>query len=154
MTFRSAFTIVLAVAAAGVPAGAQHTALLGVDHGAHVRARDRGVERHVLRRRAALAQQAASDDPCRNTGWDDGRYRTCEVREYTLPAGPLTVEAGPSGGVRVEGWDAGDIRVQAIVTTRAANEADAKQIADAIEVQTGGGRVSSTGPSRSSRRES
>ena len=35
----------------------------------------------------AGAQQRSNDDPCRDAGWDDEYYRSCEVRDYTLAAG-------------------------------------------------------------------
>jgi Putative adhesin len=99
-----------------------------------------------------LEQGAIGDDPCReNDRRDDDYYRHCEVREQRLPAGPLTVDAGQNGGIRVEGWDGSDILVRAIVQASARQEADAKQLASGVEVQAGGGRVSATGPDRSSR---
>ena len=39
------------------------------------------------------------------TGHDDDRQH-CEVRDQTMPAGPLNVDAGPNGSVTVEAWDA------------------------------------------------
>lgn len=99
--------------------------------------------------------QPDRDDPCddrRGRGDDDG-YRHCEVREETLPAGPLTVDAGTNGGVRVEGWDRNEIHVRAIVQTRAADEARARELAGAVQVQTGGHRVQSIGPQSTGRRE-
>jgi len=91
-------------------------------------------------------EQASSDDPCRNRGWDDDYYHFCEVREQTLPAGLLTVDAGRNGGIHVEGWDRNDILVRAIVNAHARSEADAKQLASGVQIQAGGGRVSSSGP--------
>jgi hypothetical protein len=97
---------------------------------------------------ADVAQGSLSDDPCRDSGsrGDRDQYRHCEVREERLPAGPLTVEAGPNGGIRVEAWDQGDILVRAVVNANAEDEAAAKQLASGVQVQAGGGRVSSTGP--------
>lgn len=100
---------------------------------------------------AIPAQAQSADDPCRDHGWDDDRYRACDVREYTLPSGALTVEAGRNGGIRVEAWDRGEIRVIAIVTANATREDDAKQLASEVQVQAGSGRVSATGPSTSGR---
>ena len=100
---------------------------------------------------AAPASAQRSDDPCRDAGWDDDYYRTCDVREYTLPAGPLTVDAGRNGGIRVEAWDRNEIRVLAIVSANARREEDARQLSTAVQVQAGSGRVSSTGPSTSGR---
>ena len=98
-----------------------------------------------------LVEQGRSDDPCRDNGWDDEYYRHCEVREESLPAGPLTVDAGRNGGIRIEGWDRNEIRVLAIVTANARSEADAKQLASEVQVQASGGKVSSAGPSTQGR---
>jgi Putative adhesin len=97
-------------------------------------------------------QSAISDNPCADADrWDDDQYRHCEVREERLPAGPLAVDAGQNGGIRVEGWDGNDILVRAVVQASARNEADAKAMAGQVEVRTGGGRVTSIGPSRGNR---
>ena len=97
---------------------------------------------------AAGLQALDNADPCAGRdAWDDDRYRFCEVREERLPAGPLTVDAGRNGGIRVEGWDGGDIVVRAVVQTQADNEAEARQLAGQVEVLTGGGRVGARGPS-------
>jgi hypothetical protein len=92
-----------------------------------------------------------SDDPCRDAGWDDDYYRACDVREYTLPAGALTVDAGRNGGIRVEGWDRNEIRIVAVVTANARREEDARQLASQVQVQAGSGQVASTGPSTNGR---
>ncbi len=68
-----------------------------------------------------------------------------------MPAGPLTVEAGRNGGIRVEGWDRAEIHVQAIVVANARREDAAKQLVSEVQVQAGGGRVSATGPSTGNR---
>ncbi|HTM32170.1 MAG TPA: DUF4097 family beta strand repeat-containing protein [Vicinamibacterales bacterium] len=96
------------------------------------------------------AAQTSADDPCRENGRSDNddSYRHCEVREQRLPAGPLTVDAGRNGGIRVDGWDGNDILVRAIVQASARDEASAKQLASGVEVRAGGGHVSATGPER------
>jgi hypothetical protein len=109
----------------------------------------RRVERAVDRMSGAVAfdQGSMADDPCadRDRGGDE-YYRHCEVRDSRLPAGPLTVDAGPNGGIRVEGWDGNDILVRAVVQARAREEDDARRLAGEVKVQAGGGRVSATGP--------
>jgi hypothetical protein len=92
-----------------------------------------------------------SDDPCRDNGWNDDDYRFCEVREHTMAAGPLTVDAGRNGGIRVQGSDRNDIHVRAVVTAHARSEGDAKQLASGVQVVVGSGRVSSNGPSTGNR---
>jgi Putative adhesin len=115
------------------------------------------IERHIERggdwersRGGWRDQSSIADDPCREQDRrDDDYYRHCEVREERLPAGPLTVDAGQNGGIRVEGWDGSDILVRAVVQASAREEADAKRLAGEVEVQAGGGRVTARGPDRS-----
>ncbi|MBY0493021.1 MAG: DUF4097 family beta strand repeat-containing protein [Cyanobacteria bacterium] len=97
---------------------------------------------------AGAERQVGSDaDPCRDNNSRDRDYeRHCEVRESTMPAGPLNVDAGQNGGVSVEGWDRNEIRVRAIVQTSAREAADARSLAGQVQVQAGGGRVYATGP--------
>lgn len=93
------------------------------------------------------AQQPWSDDPCAERRDDDDDYRThCEVREERLAAGPLNVDAGRNGGVRVAGGNEGGTVVQAIVQARARTEERARQIAGAVQIQTAGGQIKSIGP--------
>jgi hypothetical protein len=101
-----------------------------------------------------IDQGSVDGDPCRDRdrgGNDD--YRHCEVREERLPAGPLAVDAGQNGGIRVEGWDGSDILVRAVVQASARDEADARRLAGEVEVRAGGGRVTATGPDRNGRHE-
>jgi Putative adhesin len=120
-----------------------------------VRQRHRVVERRVASRAIvdAAAQQDRAD-PCDDRGWvnDDDYYRHCETREETLAAAPLIVDAGRNGGIRVEGWDRSDIRIQAVIQANATDESRARELASQIQVQTAGHRVHSTGP-EASRRE-
>ena len=114
-----------------------------------VRVRDRIVERSVdARAFRTIVEQSSNDDPCRDRGGDRDDYTFCEVREETLPAGPLTVDAGTNGGIRIDGWDRNEIHVVAVINTHARSEADAKQLASGVQIQAGSGKVSSTGPSR------
>ncbi len=97
--------------------------------------------------RYAEMQVGTDADPCRNSGdRDDDYYQHCEVRDSTLPPGPLNVDAGQNGGVSVEAWDRNEIRVRAIVRGSARDEARAKSIAGQVQVQAGGGRVYASGP--------
>jgi len=104
---------------------------------------------------AGAERQVGIDaDPCRDNGWgdrDDDRH--CEVRESTMPAGPLNVDAGQNGGISIEGWDRNEIRVRAIVQASSREDGSARNLASQVQVQTGGGRVYSTGP-ESLRRQS
>jgi Putative adhesin len=98
--------------------------------------------------------QLRDDDPCRDRGRDDDRYRHCEVRDESMAAGPLTVDAGNNGGIRVEAWDQDSIRVQAVVQATAEDESRARELGQNVQVLVGGGRVSATGPERTDRHES
>jgi hypothetical protein len=97
--------------------------------------------------RYADMQVGSDADPCRiNSDRDDDYYQHCEVRDSTLPAGPLNVDAGQNGGVSVEAWDRNEIRVRAIVRGSARDEGRAKNIASQVQIQSGSGRVYATGP--------
>ena len=102
----------------------------------------------------AGAQVGSDADPCRDGGSGDRDYeRFCEVRESTMPAGPLNVDAGQNGGISIEGWDRNEIRVRAVVQASAREAADARALAGQVQVQTGGGRVYATGPENNRSRE-
>ena len=148
MNLRFVFTLCLAgVLASATAATAQSTDPDRI----RIKLVDRTVNRIVTEKVHVLAEQGSNEDPCRDSGWDDEYYRFCEVREESMPAGPLTVDAGRNGGIRVEGWDRNEIRVRAVVTANARSEADAKQLASEVQIQAGGGKVSSAGPSTQGR---
>jgi len=68
----------------------------------------------------AGAQVGSDADPCRDNNFGDRDYeRFCEVRESTMPAGALNVDAGQNGGISIEGWDRNEIRVRAVVQASA-----------------------------------
>jgi hypothetical protein len=142
MNFRFVFTLLIASTVALPGSG---IAQARGDDGVRIRIRDRSVTRVVTTSRT-VSEQTSTDDPCRDRGRDDDYYTFCEVREETLPAGPLTVDAGRNGGIRVEGWDRNEIRVQAVINAHARSESDAKQLASGVQIQAGGGKVSSSGP--------
>jgi DUF4097 and DUF4098 domain-containing protein YvlB len=108
----------------------------------------------VLACASPLVGQVRDDDPCRDRGRDDDRYTHCEVREESMAAAPLTVDAGTNGGIRVVAWDQSSIRVQAVVQASAREEARARELASSVQLMVGGGRVSANGPERTDRRES
>lgn len=100
----------------------------------------------------AGAQIGSDEDPCRHNRGDRDNERFCEVRESTMPAGPLNVDAGNNGGISIEGWDRNEIRVRAVVQASAPSASEARALAGQVQVQAGGGRVYATGPD-STRRE-
>jgi len=100
-----------------------------------------------------IGQTGTDADPCADNRDNDNDYRQhCEVRDSTLPAGPLTVDAGDNGGITVEAWDRHEIRVRAVVRSAARTEDRARELASGVQVQAGGGRVSATGPDRERQR--
>jgi len=102
--------------------------------------------------------QDRSDDPCADRRWDDDDeddHRThCEVKEERLAAGPLAVDAGQNGGIRVTGWDQNGTLVQAVVQAHARTEDRAKEIVNSVQIETGGGQIRPVGPDNLARRES
>lgn len=50
---------------------------------------------------SAPAHGQEADDWCDQSSWGRDRGRFCEVQEYTIDAGDITVDAGPNGGVQV-----------------------------------------------------
>ena len=105
------------------------------------------ITREMRGERYADMQVGSDADPCRTEHWgNDDNEQHCEVRDSTMPAGPLNVDAGQNGGIVVEGWDRNEIRVRAIVRGNAREAARARELAGQVQVQAGGGRVYSTGP--------
>ncbi len=116
-------------------------------------ARDR--ERSREREARAFRQVSPTDDLCeRHGGGDTGgdRGHACEVRDtrLTAPAGPLTVDASPNGGIQVEGWDQADVLVRAVVQAYGDTDGDARQLLPSVRVTAAGDRVSAEGPERTS----
>ena len=144
MNFRFAFILGLAGAMLVAATPSAQTSRDRDDE--RIRVRDRVVYRAAIRHVTEIGSQSFNDNPCRDQGWDDEYYRTCEVREESMAAGPLTVDAGQNGGIQIEGWDRNEILVRAVVTANARTEAEAKQLASSVQVQVGGGKVSATGP--------
>jgi hypothetical protein len=111
----------------------------------------RRVEREVRREARAFRQVSPTNDPCeQNRGGDRGH--ACEVRDtrLTAPAGPLTVDASPNGGIQIEGWDQADVLVRAVVQTYGDTDADARQMLPSVRVTAAGDRVTAEGPDRTS----
>ena len=90
--------------------------------------------------------QDFGSDPCRNRNYGRDREDFCEVRDESMAAGPLTVDASPNGGIAIQGWDQNNIRVQAIVHAQADTEARAREIGQQVRVMIGNGRVTAEGP--------
>lgn len=88
-----------------------------------------------------------------NHGGDREAYS--EVREFVVPASgaTITVDAAPNGGIKVEGQARQDVQVQACVSATASTEAEARALAQRVEVTATSDRVSSAGPDGLGRRE-
>src|SRR3954466_11653531 len=86
-------------------------------------------------------------------GYDD-RATHCEVREDTIGgANPLDIDAGPNGGIRIRGWDRGDVLVRSKIQASAATDADARRLVAAVRIVTAGGGIHPEGPETSGRDE-
>jgi len=76
------------------------------------------------------------------------------VREDTIGgANPLDIDAGPNGGIRIRGWDRGDVLVRSKIQTSAATDADARRLAAAVRIDTSGSRIHPEGPGTMDREE-
>jgi TolA-binding protein len=108
----------------------------------------RNLDRAGRGERYADMQVGNDADPCRTEGNNSGDdyEQHCEVRDSTMPAGALNVDAGQNGGIVVEGWDRNEIRVRAIVRGNARESARARELVGQVQVQAGGGRVYANGP--------
>lgn len=98
----------------------------------------------------ASVQSRTTEDWCRNNGSRDNRAQHWEIREFSVPAAgvPLTVDASPNGGIRVQGEARGDIMGRACVSVTAETEEQARAIAQRIEIIATADRVSATGPAQ------
>ena len=83
------------------------------------------------------------DEWCRQ----DRQAAFCEVRQDTLLGlSSIDVDATPNGGIAVRGWDRGDVQLRTKISVYADRDADARDMAGSITVQTGGGVIRAEGP--------
>jgi hypothetical protein len=75
---------------------------------------------------------------CDDEGGDDRYPRHCEVREMTLPAGHLEVDAAPNGGIVVKGGTRSEIRIRARVVAQAPTVEEARTLAAEVRIDTAG----------------
>jgi len=105
---------------------------------------------------AATAQfrVAADDRWCeQDYDGDDGEWYF-EVREMALPASQrVAVDATPNGGIKVEGGSGGSVQVRARVAARAETQEEARSLAAAVQIETGG-TIRASGPETHGRRRS
>jgi hypothetical protein len=78
----------------------------------------------------------------------DSLVSHCEMREQNLGTsrGAIRIDPGMNGGVSVSGWDRADILVRARIDTAADTDAEARAIVPQIQISSGGGSISATGP--------
>src|SRR5436190_19591416 len=92
---------------------------------------------------------------CGDGTYNNDRASHCEVREDTVGgANPLDIDAGRNGGIRVRGWDRGDVLVRARIEAQAETDADARRLVAGVRIDTGGSRVRADGPETSGHDES
>jgi hypothetical protein len=111
----------------------------------------------VLLAAPALAQDGplrpAADQKWCSEESEYGHYRTCVVYEGTLPAGgSISVDGRPNGGIHVQGWDRNEVRLRAKVVTRADDEAEARQMASEVRIETSP-TIRAQGPARTGGRD-
>jgi len=84
---------------------------------------------------------------CDDRNYNNDRATHCEMREDTIGgANPLDIDAGRNGGIKVRGWDRGDVLVRSKIQASADRDADARRLVSAVRIDTGGGRVRADGP--------
>jgi hypothetical protein len=93
------------------------------------------------------------DRDCSDEGGDDRYERHCEVRELTLPAGRLEIDAAPNGGIEVHGEKRADIRIRAKVVAQARTEEEARDLAGQVRIETEHGTIRAVGPQTKGRRD-
>lgn len=105
-----------------------------------------------------LAAPAAAQEPrftCDSDYGDGSNRRHCEIREYTIGASgsALNIDARPNGSIEVVGSPRADILVRARVVANAGTDAEARQIASAVQVRAMPGQVGAEGPKSLERRQ-
>jgi hypothetical protein len=86
---------------------------------------------------------------CSDRGFhQDSLVSHCEMREQNLGTsrGAIRIDPGMNGGVSVSGWDRADILVRARIDTAADTDSDARAIVPQIQIASGGGSITATGP--------
>lgn len=108
-------------------------------------------ERARTRADRAFRESSPTSDLCASRSRNrSDRGQACEVRDSRLGAvaGPLSVDASPNGGIRVEAWDQQDVLVRAVVQTWAETDGEARELLGRVQVTAAGTTVSASGPSR------
>lgn len=86
-------------------------------------------------------------DRCAQGRMNSERVTHCELREATIAAPSLLdVDAAPNGGIEVQGGNRSDVHVVGRVQSWAESEAEARELASQVGLETAGGRLRATGP--------
>ena len=102
---------------------------------------------------AVVSDNVAQDDLCRDQS-DHDRGWFCEVREFRFsPEEVRRVDAGPNGGIHVQGWNRDEVLVRATVQAHAWSDEDARDLVSEVQIETSGSTLESDGP-RTGRHES
>jgi hypothetical protein len=89
--------------------------------------------------RSQTQQPGGSADTWCGDGSNEGGASWRESREATIGgANPLDIDAGRNGGIRIRGWDRGDVLVRAQIVGCAHTEADARRLVSGVQIQTAG----------------
>jgi hypothetical protein len=92
---------------------------------------------------------------CNDRNNNRDRATHCEVREDTIGgANPLDIDAGRNGGIRIRGWDRGDVLVRTRIEAYADTDANARRLVAGVRVDTSGSRIRAEGPDTTNREES
>ena len=87
-----------------------------------------------------------SSDGCDASWGDSSRASFCEVLEQTIGgAAPLDVDAGANGGIKITGWDRGDVLVRTVVRGYGETDADARRMVAGVHIETAP-RIRALGP--------
>jgi hypothetical protein len=101
----------------------------------------------------ALAQRGRfrdHDDDCNRR--QDRMETVCDERDFGWRGGgPVSVDAGPNGGVTVVGWDRDSVDVMITVHARARTVEEARDLIAEVRVERSGGTLRATGPASRSR---
>lgn len=98
----------------------------------------------VLAAQEKKAVQKSLD--CQDRTIEDRLKVHCEIKETTLTAGAINVDAGRNGGVAVKGWDRNEVLVRYRIETRAPTKDEADQLASQISLDSSNRRVHAEGP--------
>jgi hypothetical protein len=85
---------------------------------------------------------------CRDNWSSDKLVGNCEIREQTLAASDdtINVDGRTNGGISIKGWERNEILMRARIQTAAPSDAEAKELAGQIKIETAGSKIFATGP--------